>query len=295
MLLLITGSNDGTSDLIVAQLGDRVFRLNFDLFADYKLELSPKRWRIEDPTGRFIDSDTVTRCFWWKAFNYDIVDADPFIVEEVKYVFRELYNWCRLRNLVRGNPPDFHHRLGKVNLLSIAAKHFSTPLTLASFGLAGVSAFEGRQVVAKSFSSGLTTTNRALFTTRVELATLHPDYPWYLQEAIQSDDDVTVFVCGEQLFCYQRDRRGLEGLDWRAEQSMTPGVDEWARCPLSGAQARAIHAFCADIGVDWGRLDFLRVNDELVFLEFNANGQWVFLDYASRDRLVETVAQWMTH
>jgi hypothetical protein len=43
--------------------------------------------------------------------------------------------------------------------------------------------------------------------------------------------------------------------------------------------------------VEWGRIDFLKSNDELIFLEYNANGQFFFLDtknqYGLKDAVVE--------
>ncbi len=293
MLLLLTGSLDSTSDLLVEKVRDKVFRFNYDLFNHYELAFTPDRWTIKNPAGRFISSDCVTSVFWWKSFNYYLPDEDPFIVEEVKYVFRELYNWCRLRGLTKGNPHDFHNRLGKLNLLNIASKHFKTPKSLASFRLAGIGELESDDVVAKSFSSGLTVTNRALLTTQVDKSKLHPDFPWFLQEKIISLSDITVFICGKCLFAYERDRTALKGLDWRAEQSFNPQIKEWHRFALDADDVAAVKGFCKDIDVDWGRIDLMRDEDDLVFLEFNANGQWVFLDYSGKDGLVDAVANYV--
>ena len=51
--------------------------------------------------------------------------------------------------------------------------------------------------------------------------------------------------------------------------------------------------FTKDLGVQWGRVDLMEHNEEMVFLEFNANGQWVFLDYSGKDGLVKTVANYL--
>lgn len=294
MLLLLTGSLDGTSDLLISRFGLKVFRFNFDLFNDYDLEFTPDGWTITNPAGHSISSESVTSAFWWKAFNYYLIDQDKFIVEEVKYVFRELYNWCRLRGLTKGNPHDFHNRLGKMNLLQIASQHFRIPKTLATFRLAGASEFKDIRAVAKSFSSGLTVTNRALMTTEVDSKRLDPNFPWYLQERIESNADVTVFVCGQELFAYERDRSALKGLDWRAEQSFDPSIKEWVRFDLKAHEWSAVRAFCNDIDVDWGRIDLMRAGSDLIFLEFNANGQWVFLDYGGEDGLVDSVVRYLS-
>lgn len=294
MLLLLTGSLDGTSDLLISRLGNQAFRFNYDLFKDYDFAFTPEGWSISNPAGLSITSETVTSAFWWKAFNTYLLDQDQFVEEEVKYTFRELYNWCRLRGLTKGNPHDFHNRRGKINLLEIAGRHFQTPKTLATFRLSGLHALEGKNIVAKSFASGLTTTNRALMTTAVDASRLDPNFPWFLQERIDSNADITVFVCGNKAFAYERDRSNLKGLDWRPEQSFSPGIKEWIRFPLTPEEERAVRGFCAEIGVDWGRLDLMRVGSDLIFLEFNANGQWVFLDYSGDDGLVDTVANYIS-
>jgi hypothetical protein len=294
LLLLITGSADGTSDLLVSKLGqERVFRFNYDLFQDYQLEFRPNYWKISNPTGHSISSETVSSAFWWKAFNFFLLDQEKLIVEEVKYIFREIYHWCRLRGIAKGNPHDFHNHLGKMNILSIADKYFATPETLATFGLAGVDSIKTKKVVAKSFTSGLTTTNKALFTSAVDLDKLHPDFPWYLQELIESNADVTIFVCGKKYFSYKRSRIDLKGLDWRSEQTFEVDKKEWVSFNLDSAETRSLESFCEELDVNWGRLDLMTSVNGLVFLEFNANGQWVFLDYFNQDGLLDEVCSYL--
>lgn len=293
MLLLFTGSIDGTSNLLIRELGHHVFRFNFDLYKDYKLEFTPDYWEISNPAGHRINSNTVTSALWWKPFNFYLVDEEPFIVEEVKYIFRELYHWCRLKGLAKGNSPDFHHRMGKMNILNIASRYFKTPNTLITLGLAGTYHLANNAIVAKSLTSGLTTTNKALFTTAVEVDTLHPDFPWFLQEKIVSDADITIFLCGNKQFAFSRSRANLKGLDWRKEINFDVNQKEWFLFELTDAQSQSVQAFAHALEVDWGRLDLMRFDDELVFLEFNANGQWVFLDYSEEIELVKTVTNYL--
>lgn len=295
MLLLITGSGDGTSDLLVSRLGNKVFRFNYDLFKDYQLSFTPNRWVIENPAGHKISSETVTSAFWWKAFNFYLLDQEQFIVEEVKYLFREIYHWCRLRGIARGNPHDYHNHLGKINILSIATRHFRVPETLACFNLYGLGDVKSKKIVAKSFTSGLTTTNKALFTTEVDRTRLDPAFPWFLQQLIVSEADATIFVCGDKLFAFEKSRAALSGLDWRKEQDFSKtGTNEWTPFLLTSSELEQTKALLADLGTDWGRLDFMREGEELVFLEFNANGQWVFLDYEEKFGLLDSVVDYLT-
>jgi hypothetical protein len=295
MLLLITGSIDGTADALVSEIGSsNVFRFNYDLFKDYALEFTPSYWSIKNPAGHSINSQNVTSVFWWKAFNFYIQDQEEFIIEEVKYIFREIYHWCRLKGLTKGNPHDFHNHMGKMNILNIASQHFKTPETLVTFKLAGLDKLPKKKFVAKSLTSGLTTTNKAFFTSAVNIDQLHPDYPWFLQERLDSKVDITVFVCGDEYFAYYRDRSNLTGLDWRAEQDFeNPLNKEWLRFYLTSEQNQSIADFNNALNINWGRIDFMGSTNELIFLEFNANGQWLFLDYSGEDGLVRSVCNYL--
>ncbi len=253
----------------------------------------PDGWRIINPAGHEINSENVTSAFWWKAFNYYLQDEDQFITEEIKYIFREIYHWCRLRGITKGNPHDYHNHMGKINILSVASKFYKTSKTLATFKLLGLDKLNGKELVAKSFSSGLTTTNKSLMTTSVKAETLHPDFPWYLQEKIVSESDVTIFICGKNKYAFERDRSNLVGLDWRSEQSMDASVEEWKYFNLSKADDKSTTEFCQALQVDFGRIDLMRSGEGLVFLEYNANGQWVFLDFSNKFKLVEMVAEYI--
>jgi len=146
-------------------------------------------------------------------------------------------------------------------------------------------------IVAKSLASGLTTTNKALFTTEVDFSKLDPRYPWYLQEKVDADSDLTIVVCGKKLFAFERDRLGLKGLDWRNQEDIFNLEQKWTPFSLTKKQNEAASAFLHQIAVDWGRIDFLRIGSKLVFLEYNANGQFGFLDakheYGVLDGVVE--------
>jgi hypothetical protein len=293
MLLVLTGSADGTADLLFSRIGKRAFRFNYDIFSDYSVAFQPDRWSIESPTGFRIDSTTATAAFWWKAFNY-FVDEEDYIAEEVKYIFREIYGWFWARNRLRGTPPEFHRYKGKLNLLQTAKAHFVVPETVCGWG--GViksTKIPKNNVVAKSLTSGLTTTNKALFTTEVQTSKLDTRYPWFLQRRIDAKSDVTIFVCGNKLFSFERDRSDLEGLDWRNQDDLFSCEQKWKPFTLSEQQKKGVAAFLSAIGVDWGRLDFMWTGVELIFLEYNANGQFVFLDQKNQFGLLDAVEQYL--
>jgi hypothetical protein len=99
VLLLLTGSSDGTADRIVQHSELPVFRFNLDLFNEYRVIHNVGNWSITNQAGLTISSETATRVFWWKAFSYGL-DLDSFLLEELKYFFRDLYSWFGYRNAI---------------------------------------------------------------------------------------------------------------------------------------------------------------------------------------------------
>ena len=291
MLLLLTGSSDGTADRIVQASELPVFRFNLDLFDEYEVIFSPGKWSITNPSGLTINSENASRVFWWKAFSYGL-DLDSFLLEEVKYFFRELYSWFGYRNAIIGNPPNTENHIGKLRQLEIASKYFSVSETQLRIGVP----FEentGKKYVIKSLTSGLTVSNKAMYTQEVDLSKLSPDLLWYAQELVAAESDLTVLVFGNNLRCFSRSRAKLEGLDWRAEQFTD--ASKWVPYDLGDAIKAKLLSFCEELGVEWGRIDLMkRVNsDELLFLEMNMNGQWVFLDFENEYGLIDEVVEYI--
>jgi hypothetical protein len=295
LLLLITGSTDGTIDRLIHAIDEPVFRLNHDLLDQYKIFFDPNGWSISDPTGRTITSKTVIRVFWWKAFHYFRSDLDPMIRAEFKYILREIYGWSIQRGIVKGNPPSWHEYNGKINIQRLAESvGFPCPRTAVFVGASNVDGMpEG--LVAKSLASQPALDGKVLYSTRVKNGSFHPQYPWFIQTEVESDWDVTVFICDRQFWAFKRNRSDLPGIDWRTEQDLGQSGNHWELFQLSELDINRLQALNECLKVEIGRHDFMidRRTGELVFLEFNATGQWVFLDYNDTHNLVGSVARWL--
>lgn len=292
MLLVLTTSTDVTADLLFERFDHSAFRLNYDLWQDYAVILQPDRWEITNPTGFKITSESATHAFWWKSFQAKLEKADPYLVAEIKYIFRELYGSFQHR--VVGSSPDFHDSLGKVQLLKIASRYFRTPpASIVGWNLpAQIEEFQ-RGIVAKSLSSEPTGDTRLLYTSTVEYQKIDRAFPWFLQAKVDASYDVTVVVCGRAFFAFARSRTGLAGLDWRrciADED--PENPSWHVRALSDDEHAGLRGLCQELGVTWGRFDFLQ-NENLVFLEFNANGQWAWLDLRGQHGLFDAVVTYL--
>lgn len=293
MLLFITASSDVTADLLFERLGSSAFRLNFDLWQDYSITLRPREWEISNPAGLKISNRRATHCFWWKPFQSKIA-VDRYLVSEIKYVFRELYGSFLRRGLTVGNSPDFHNKFGKLHILELASAYFRTPESVAGWNLPmHLEELEGREIVAKSLSSESTSDGRVLYTSFVEYSGIDRGSPWFLQTKVVALNDVTVVVCGETFHAFARSREGLQGLDWRHAINDEDPEFSWRTRQLSEGEQRALRALCQQLSVKWGRFDFVEDDRGLVFLEFNANGQWAFLDFYGHNGLAQAVASYL--
>lgn len=69
----------------------------------------------------------------------------------------------------------------------------------------------------------------------------------------------------------------------------------WKPCTLNAPEKNAIHKFMSKTGYGFGRFDFLRKNNKLIFLELNPNGQWAWLDpngeFGLLPRIVDKIRQ----
>jgi hypothetical protein len=243
-----------------------------------------------------ISSATASACFWWKPLQYYPGNVDRAVKEEVKYVLRELYGWFRLRGLSKGNSANFHDYMGKLNILNIANNYFPIPTSAFSVGLDGLDNF-GDSVIVKSLSSAQSDDKSVLLANSVpSIEALDPKFPWFIQDEVESEWDITIFLCGTRLFAFKRSRKGIDGIDWRSEQDFTMQSQEWFPFNLSEANSKNLLLLSSELKVEFGRFDFMsdRENlDNLFFLELNAAGQWLFLDIENRYGLVDAVVSWL--
>lgn len=294
MLLLITGSADGTADRLVNRYGDGIFRLNYDLWKEYELSFTNDGWEIVSPTGLVINSELVTCAYWWKAFSFFALGDDKYVKAEVKYILKDIYGWCWLNGLSKGNSIDFHNKLGKMTINTLAKNYFPLPETLVTLRNYGIQALAQKSVIAKSLSSEQSGDGSVLHTTEVPLDNIDPSFPWFLQEKVDSKWDITIFYCNSQVFGFKRSRESLKGLDWRAEQDPLMREQEWFPFDVEDSVKKALISLSGDLCVEFGRYDFMtNTEGKLEFLEFNANGQWVFLDVTDRYGLLDCVVDWL--
>ncbi len=209
---------------------------------------------------------------------------------------RDLYGWFLLRGMTKGNSPDYHNRFAKMTVLGIAMNFFRIPETAFSIGLTGLESL-GRDLIVKSQSSEISDERTVMTTTAIpSLDALDPKSPWLIQDRVESTWDVTVFLCGSRLFAFKRSREGLSGVDWRTEQDFNYENQEWFPFVLTSQNSKNLLSCAKELDLEFARFDFMSDRDDLtslIFLEVNANGQWMFLDIENRYGLLEAVTDWL--
>ena len=291
MLIIITRSDDASVNLLEPFIESQVVRINVDKSDEWAFSYTDGVWQVKDSSHTH-NLGPNTKCWWWKVY-FDPEDGDTYRNAEVEYIVREIYAQSSRVGTLVGNSPSFHQRLGKLAILDIARAHLRAPYTSCVFntGLSPIG-----DAVVKSLASSAFANSRVLYTTRVPLSALDTvGHPWLAQRFIDSPLDVTTYVVGSMIFTYSRTRTTGKTIDWRKEQLEDLERKAWFPDPLSERETKSVLSIAQDLGIEWGRFDFLRDhNGELWFLEFNANGQFGFLDELDETGLISAIANYLS-
>jgi hypothetical protein len=290
MLLIFTNSIDTTTDLLLDRMPDvPVFRFNIDLWRDYTWQVGPEGFRIEDPTGRSCDSGSTLLVYQRKPIFLDYLDIpaggclEHWCREEVEAVWKDIYfDYCAQGRACLVYPG--RGKRGKIRQLWLAKQFFPVPEWQVFRGRNGSGL---SSPVAKALTQTPIGAGKLFFTKEVEAEQLDPGFPWFLQEKVCAQADVTVVYVEGELFAFQLDRQSFRGVDYRVHVTETL---PWLPIELKPHEKTAIRAFMAETGYGFGRLDLLRRDGELVFLELNPNGQWAWLDEEGKHGLLKRVA-----
>jgi hypothetical protein len=300
MLFIYTTSFDTTVDLLVHRIGgEGCFRFNFDLWRDYRIEVDADGFRISDPTGRRIDDRLTTKVLWRKPFQTKelgresaVSDQDAYCEAELWYALREIVNLLWAQGKIVLVEPRADSRVGKFVQARAARRHFSVPEFEFRRGRVGTR-FDDRPIIVKSLTSdSIGGGDRVLYATRAKESELDPKFPWMVQEYVEADKDVTVAFVRDRLFAFELSRDGFldRTIDWR-ELPVDATAGNWRPHSLPPECEQAVFRFMQDMGLHFGRLDFLVRGDRYWFLEVNPNGQWAWLDAEGKHGLLDKVVR----
>lgn len=297
MLLILTNSIDGTTDEIIRRLGGHpAFRFNVDLWRQYEFEFTTHGFFLRDPAGRMIREEDVSRLYVRKPTFDDPLDKPAggslewWTQQQVSYLVQEIYNLCRQRGKIALVEKGAETRMGKVCQMRLASKHLHVPpwRIVRQDGLVAANTPQ----IAKSLVADFTGNYQFFFTRRVKPETLDPAYPWFLQDLVDAEADVTVVYIAGRQFAFELDRTSFHGVDWRKHIN---SVDlPWKRTRIPDEVICGISYFMSEAGLSFGRLDFLKTKDRYLFLEVNPNGQWAWLDLEGKEGIFDCVIECLT-
>jgi len=300
LTFIYTNSYDGWADLLVDRLGgDRVFRFNLDLWREYEISIDPDGFCFTNRAGRIVTAKQVAKFLWRRPRTNqqlfpekDFPREQIYEDEELAYAMRELWNRMYYAGTAVLIDPCSDQLSGKLIQARIAQRYFSVPAWKVVSGVKGSS---GKPAAAvKSLTSQRVEARTTLYTTRVAENELASESPWFVQECIEADCDVTVVFIRGVLFSFEFRRALLPPgvIDWRRAVEMEPALAaKWARHALPNPLEQGIREFMQDMGLHYGRLDFLLAGDRYWFLEVNPNGEWGWLDPRGDAGILDTLTE----
>lgn len=284
--LLYTNSFDGTADLVVKELQQKnVFRLNFDLWADYTLYVDSRGFRIQNPAGQVVTESDIKKVYWRKPipkreiFPESASSAeDTYMEEELWYAMRDIMNLLWGQGKVVLVEPFAEHRIGKLVQMRAAKKSFTVPDWKFVRG-SKEDLIAGKESVVKSLTLKRVASKSVIYATKVQEQRLDPDAPWLIQDYVDAAADVTVAYVRGEVFAFELARTFTKRtIDWR-EVSLDPAAPRWSPHRLPPSLIIAIQEYMNRLSLDYGRLDLLRRRTgEYLFLEVNPHGEWGWLD-----------------
>ncbi len=294
MIFIFTCSQCETTDIVSREFDENdVLRLNIDKPEDFAWDFHRSGFRIVDKTcGRKITDKTFTSFYLRKPIYFKRIDIPGFgclenwCREETTELFSDFFRECQHRGLValvccRST------KYGKLRQLLTAEKYFRVAAWHFFHGELPEELGRGRWV-AKSMTATPIGQDKIFFVKEVNPSALDLAYPWFVQERIEGEEEVTVVYVDGKAYAASAPRDSFDGEDSRKSIFTAPGA--WPRCELSQKEELAIKGFMEETGYRFGRFDFIRKDGELWFLELNPNGQWAWLDEKNERGLVSLVA-----
>ena len=294
MIFISTCSQDETTDLVMKELdATDVLRFNIDKPEDFAWDFRRDGFRIADKTnGREITEKSLTSFYLRKPMYFELIDIPKFGCvenwrrEETDELFNDFFRECQSRGLV-ALVRSQNNKYGKLRQLLVAENHFHVAPWHFFHGELPDELTHGRWVV-KSMTSTMIGKDKAFLVREVNPRALDLAWPWFVQERIEGEEEVTVVYVDGKTFAANAPRDSFGGEDSRKSLMEQPAP--WPRCELSPEDERAIKGFMDETGYRFGRFDFIRKDGELWFLELNPNGQWAWLDQNNEHGLVSMVA-----
>jgi len=296
MVFICTCSQDITVDILLPHLRNLpVFRFNIDTPEDYSWDFSKAGFEISDfKSGSRIGTNTLTSFYLRKPIYFNGIDLpkagclENWIREETIEIFKDLYRECesaRKTVLVHSHNNTF----GKLRQLRVAENYFKVSNWHIFHGTLPAELTRGKWV-AKSLTGTPIGFGKAFFVKEVDPMALDLSYPWFLQEKIEGEEEITAVYVDGKIHSYRYPRAEIKACE-DVRKATFENPSQWKPCELTTDEQTSILGFMERTGYRFGRFDFIRKDGELWFLELNPNGQWAWLDAKNEHGLISSIAE----
>jgi hypothetical protein len=252
-----------------------------------------------------VETDDIASLWWrlkktklWQPAVTDEIVAEEFASLEWNGVLFSLSSY--LGRIPWVNPaPQNRLSASKPHQLRIARRiGIQVPETIFSNCPAEVSAFlkADRRHVYKQISNFMFPPDQFVFTTEVRADDVRGEddsiraAPGIYQELVEKAAEWRVTIIGTTLFCVRIDSQGAEStkIDWRRDQR----VPMYSLGTLDSEVTKQLLAVHRELGLVYGAYDLIeRPDGEIVFLECNPDGQWLWLESATGAPIADCLAE----
>ncbi len=282
-ILIITSTVDLTSDYLINKYSHIEFvRLNVDKFSDYEMIVNENGVKIKSLNWEY-DLKDVDAIYYRKPSLPDLTDIiesqyQPFIHKEIFSYIEGIVESFTGKCMSK---PSLLRKANNKIIQCLMAKKlgFNTPASRITNSFNWAKPQMDIESIIKPISIGKIAKNDAQIIVQTnivdwDLPMDNLQYcPSYFQDFIQKDYDVRITFVGNNIFPVKI--ISSDNVDWRRKDSQVKyeiiSVPSW----IIYCCKKMLSIF----ELKFGCFDFVVKNNEYFFLELNANGQWLWLEY----------------
>lgn len=282
MIFFVSSKLSGTANMLMEifqRKGIPAFRFNLDLFEYYHFRWENDEFEIYDPENRCCKSSDIKLMIFykgilpsWHNFENNKYHAEhDWLISWLNRLYDCFMCYGKEHNFIRlWHPHGFGY--SKTYQMKIAKKYFEVP----SFKLHWGCSLPPENVIAKPLTQRPLSNGEMIYAKIVDRSCLDPSWPWFTQKIADGNRDATVLYINGKVHCYQFATERGNLTDWRITQGTE--INRWIHWKTTDEFTKKVDLYMRDIGLKYGRLDFIIGDSTPQFLEVNPEGQFGWLD-----------------
>lgn len=298
-ILMITSSYDKTCSYLIKKFSQLTFfRLDLDKFSDYHVTFSADGFKIKD-TNQYIDTKTCESIYFRKP-SMEKLDG-IFDNHYHAYIHKETYAFIEgivesFDGTVLTKPSVMRRANNKILQASLAAQ---AGLRLPEFAITNdvylLKHFSKNGGIIKPIAIGEITSGSSkefVQTNMIDPAFEANNFeysPVYLQDYIEKEFEVRITVVDGQFFPVKINSEN--NVDWRKPNNKV----SYEICSIPITIRSSCLNFMELCNMKFGCFDFIVKNSVWYFLEMNANGQWAWLEFATKNSISNAIISYLTN